>query len=171
MRGRGPKRYAAEVTASRGSSRISTRRCGDGSVTSNTPRHSNFATLIVSFDGGCVPSCASRTSGPGSDDAKPTIRDGLTLSSRIKDCSPLQQPLHTRDIPDEETSNWRAVCGKTARTVRREGRPKAFPTPIPLIVAPHTGSAIEYFTWLNAKLDSIEAMPSSRVSLVFRNAS
>ena len=35
----------------------------------------------------------------------------------------------------------------------------------------HTGSAIEYFTWLNAKLDSIEAIPSSRVSLFFRNAS
>ena len=35
----------------------------------------------------------------------------------------------------------------------------------------HTGSAIEYFTWLNAKLNSIEAMPSSRVSLFFRNAS
>ena len=29
-----------------------------------------------------------------------------------------------------ETPDWRAVCGKTARTVRREGRPKAFPTPI-----------------------------------------
>jgi hypothetical protein len=35
----------------------------------------------------------------------------------------------------------------------------------------HTGSAAEYFTWLNAKLDSIEAMPSSRVSLFFKNAS
>ena len=34
-----------------------------------------------------------------------------------------------------------------------------------------TGSAGEYFTWLSAKLHSIEAMPSSRVSLVFRNAS
>jgi hypothetical protein len=36
---------------------------------------------------------------------------------------------------------------------------------------PHTGNAIEYFTWLSAKLDSIEAMPSSRVSLFFKNAS
>ncbi len=27
-----------------------------------------------------------------------------------------------RDTPDEETTDWRAVCGKTARTVRREGR-------------------------------------------------
>ena len=35
----------------------------------------------------------------------------------------------------------------------------------------YTGSAIEYFTWLSAKLDSIEAMPSSRVSLFFKNAS
>src|ERR1700722_280004 len=35
----------------------------------------------------------------------------------------------------------------------------------------HTGSAMEYFTWLSAKLDSIEAMPSRRVSLFFRNAS
>ncbi|MEH2556982.1 hypothetical protein V1286_004511 [Bradyrhizobium algeriense] len=38
-------------------------------------------------------------------------------------------------------------------------------------VSCHTGSAIEYFTWLSAKLDSIEAIPSSRVSLFFRNAS
>src|ERR1700710_1280037 len=35
----------------------------------------------------------------------------------------------------------------------------------------HTGSAMEYFTWLSAKLDSMGAMPSSRVSLFFRNAS
>jgi hypothetical protein len=35
----------------------------------------------------------------------------------------------------------------------------------------YTGSAIEYFTWLSAKLDSIDAIPSSRVSLFFKNAS
>jgi hypothetical protein len=34
-----------------------------------------------------------------------------------------------RDTPDEETSDWRAVCGRTARTVRRAGR-ETFPTPI-----------------------------------------
>jgi hypothetical protein len=39
------------------------------------------------------------------------------------------------------------------------------------ILSPHTGSAIEYLTWLSAKLDSIEAMPSRRVSLFFKNAS
>ena len=40
-----------------------------------------------------------------------------------------------------------------------------------LAITTHTGSAIEYFTWLSAKLDSIEAMPSSRVNLFFKNAS
>jgi hypothetical protein len=34
-----------------------------------------------------------------------------------------------RDTPDEETSDWRAVCGRTASTVRRAGR-ATFPTPI-----------------------------------------
>src|SRR5271155_4802939 len=29
-----------------------------------------------------------------------------------------------RDVPDVETNNCRAVCGKTASTVRREGRRK-----------------------------------------------
>src|SRR5260221_14632724 len=31
-------------------------------------------------------------------------------------------PGARRDTPDEETTDWRAVCGKTARTVRRAGR-------------------------------------------------
>jgi hypothetical protein len=31
--------------------------------------------------------------------------------------------------PDVETSDWRAVCGRTARTVRREGRARALPYP------------------------------------------
>jgi hypothetical protein len=45
-------------------------------------------------------------------------------------CSPYIQPGKPRDTPDEENINWRAVCGKTARTVRREGRLIAFPPPI-----------------------------------------
>src|SRR5437588_11668655 len=35
-----------------------------------------------------------------------------------------------RDTLDEETADWRAVCGKTACTVRRAGRGQPFPTPI-----------------------------------------
>ena len=42
---------------------------------------------------------------------------------------------------------------------------------VPAGTTDYTGNAIEYFTWLSAKLDSIEAMPSRRVNLVFRNAS
>jgi len=35
--------------------------------------------------------------------------------------------VKARDIPDEETSDWRAVCGRTARTVRRAGRVNTSP--------------------------------------------
>ena len=31
--------------------------------------------------------------------------------------------------PDEETTDWRAVCGRTARTVRRAGRARALSDP------------------------------------------
>jgi hypothetical protein len=34
-----------------------------------------------------------------------------------------------RDTPDEETTDWRAVCGKTARPVRRAGRAKTLSDP------------------------------------------
>jgi hypothetical protein len=34
-----------------------------------------------------------------------------------------------RANPDEETTDWRAVCGRTACTVRRAGRPRALPDP------------------------------------------
>ncbi len=40
-------------------------------------------------------------------------------------------PGGKQDTPDVETTNRRAVCGKTARTVRREGRAKTLPGPYP----------------------------------------
>ena len=67
------------------------------------------------------------------DVAKQTICSGPMPSSRIMGCSPCLQPMTTRDAPDEETSDWRAVCGRTARTVRRaggKGLGKGLPTPI-----------------------------------------
>ena len=36
-------------------------------------------------------------------------------------CSHFTRPGNQRDSPDEETTDWRAVCGKTACTVRRAG--------------------------------------------------
>ena len=44
-------------------------------------------------------------------------------------CSHFNQPGKQRDGLDEATTNWRAVCGKTACTVRREGWAKAHPYP------------------------------------------
>ena len=45
---------------------------------------------------------------------------------------------HTRYAQSwRETTNWRAVCGRIARTVRREGSPAQpdFPTPIPTLLS------------------------------------
>ena len=39
------------------------------------------------------------------------------------------EPMLWRVNPDEETIDWRAVCGRTARTVRREGRSKGLSYP------------------------------------------
>ena len=39
------------------------------------------------------------------------------------------RPGGPRDTPDEATTDWRAVCGKTARAVRRAGRAHALPDP------------------------------------------
>ena len=50
-------------------------------------------------------------------------------TSRMPDCSHFTQPGKMRDTLDEETTDWRAVCGKTARTVRREGWAKTHPYP------------------------------------------
>jgi hypothetical protein len=36
--------------------------------------------------------------------------------------SPFALPVSRRDTPDAKTNDWRAVCGRTARTVRRAGR-------------------------------------------------
>ncbi len=43
--------------------------------------------------------------------------------------SPWLKPTRPRANPDEETADWRAVCGRTARTVRRAGRALALPDP------------------------------------------
>src|SRR6266849_3842369 len=52
----------------------------------------------------------------------PIINAGPTPSSHKPGCSLFTRLGGLRDTPDEETTNWRAVCGKTARTVRRAGR-------------------------------------------------
>jgi hypothetical protein len=57
------------------------------------------------------------------------IDDASEAPSRMPDCSHLTQLGKPRYSLDEETTDWRAVCGKTARTVRRAGSAKADPDP------------------------------------------
>jgi hypothetical protein len=52
-----------------------------------------------------------------------------STSSHKADRSPFTRPGALRDTPDVETTDWRAVCGKTARTVRRAGRATNLPDP------------------------------------------
>jgi hypothetical protein len=51
------------------------------------------------------------------------------LSSLNGGFSPCVMPTLRRANPDEETTDWRAVCGRTACTVRRAGRALALPDP------------------------------------------
>jgi hypothetical protein len=98
---------------------------------SSMPNRMCSKSLTASSGGGCKPFCASRTDGRRWDAARPTTNDGPMPSSRNRGCSPFLQPMKTRDTPrdtpDEETSDWRAVCGRTARTVRRAGRKRPDP--------------------------------------------
>jgi hypothetical protein len=88
-----------------------------------------FADVDASCGGGCGRYCASRKSGPASADATLTICAGPRPSSRRLGCSPSRRPGMRRATPDEETTNWRAVCGRTACTVRRAGKVRALSDP------------------------------------------
>ena len=57
-------------------------------------------------------------------------KEANNLFREVSYCSHYPRFDTERDVPDVETSNWRAVCGKTASTVRREGRRKPFLPPI-----------------------------------------
>ena len=61
--------------------------------------------------------------------AAPTITAGPTAFFADVGLFTLHTARLAANNPDEETTDWRAVCG-SARTVRREGAAKAIPTPI-----------------------------------------
>ena len=110
-----------------GSSPSSNPGSRDGSATSGTPsplkRWTDWSRRVRAI-------LRKQEKRPGFDDARRYRSVGPTLSSQRPGCSPFTRPGSKRDAPDEETTDWRAVCGKTARTVRREGRPQTVPTPI-----------------------------------------
>ena len=58
----------------------------------------------------------------GQEEISKTISTGQMPTSRAWDFSQCMKPTRKRADPDEETIDWRAVCGRTAHTVRREGR-------------------------------------------------
>ena len=89
------------------------------------PRSRSAPSTALSADG-CAQSCASRRSVPAAVARSRTTAAGQMSFSRIAGCSPSKQLTKARGTPDEETNDWRAVCGRTARTVRREGRRKPF---------------------------------------------
>jgi hypothetical protein len=78
---------------------------------------------------GFASSCANRRSDRVSG-APSTIKSaGQMPTSRMPGCSRFTRPGEPRDSLDEETTDWRPVCGKTARTVRRAGSAQADPDP------------------------------------------
>jgi hypothetical protein len=57
-------------------------------------------------------------------DAAPTINAGPTPTSLNRGSFPYKRPMRQRVSPYEgDTTDRRAVCGRPARTVRREGEP------------------------------------------------
>src|SRR5919198_3253153 len=84
---------------------------------------------IALYADGCGRSCESRRSTGVWDFVEKIISAGQINSSRPRDCSLCIQPGSWRANPDEETTDWRAVCGKIARTVRRAGTAKAVSDP------------------------------------------
>nr|VFK36804.1 MAG: hypothetical protein BECKLPF1236C_GA0070990_106981 [Candidatus Kentron sp. LPFa] len=51
-------------------------------------------------------------------------------ASRKSDSHRIRSLIISVPVSMKKTADWRAVCGKTAHTVRREGRAKPVPTPI-----------------------------------------
>src|SRR5215510_6951110 len=88
-----------------------------------------FAISIALFAGGYGPCSANGRNVRALVSHMLIIAGGLMPSSLSVGFSPCMKPMSWRANPDEETTDWRAVCGRTACTVRRAGRVSAFPDP------------------------------------------
>src|SRR5215813_14225022 len=67
------------------------------------------------------------------------ISAGRMLSLLLRGFSPFRKLMSGHANPDEETTDWRAVCGRTACTVRRAGRARALSDPYQMTVMACTG--------------------------------
>src|SRR5215468_11025808 len=77
-------------------------------------------------------------------------------TSQKSGCSRFTRPGKQRDSLDEETTDWRAVCGKTARTVRRAGSVQADPDPY------HNHQDFDYRWRLPHRMTAAYGSPLSR---------
>src|ERR1700674_5804689 len=84
--------------------------------TGSPSRHSMALCAVV-----CGRCCAGRSTDRAKDDAYAITYNGRTPSSPLLGCSRCPRPINRRANPDVETTDWRALRGKTAHRVRREG--------------------------------------------------
>ena len=100
-----------------------------GLVTSNKHIEPHSVMLTVLCGGGCGRSCVSGRSVRVLVARLAIIGVGRIPSSLSTGFSPYRKPMLRRANPERETTDWRAVCGRTACTVRRAGRMRVFPDP------------------------------------------
>ena len=115
------------------SSGASTHGFAAGSSTSSTPTPRSLRRSTGGCACACAASCASGAGGKDGD-AGTTTSAGQTPASRSMGCSPALQPVRKPPIrANGNTIDWRAVCGRSACTVRREGRRNSMRRPYPYV--------------------------------------
>ena len=111
-----------EATASRKSYPISIRPLKDGLSTSNMRTITPLVPLTALYADVSGLYCESKKNGQVLVKLSVITGNGQMLSSLNGGFSPCIRPTFWRANPGEETTDWRAVCGRTACTVRRAGR-------------------------------------------------
>ena len=106
--------------------------CADGLATSNMHDARRFAISIALSVGAYGRFFGNERNVLVLDTHRVTITDGRIPSSLSTGFSPYMKPMLWRANPDEATTDWRAVCGRTACTVRRAGRARALSDPYQL---------------------------------------
>ena len=118
------------VKVSTRSSGASTYGFAAGSSTSNTPVDRRLRASINGYACACAVFCAREAGGKG-EDAGPTTKAGQMPTLQSAGCSLASQHVRKPSVRENgKTINSRAVCGRSACTVRREGkRSIRFPYP------------------------------------------
>ena len=128
----GRRRTARTGTACPASCADVNRTCAAGSRTSNTATGRSSATSTAGF--ACV--CGASSANDGNGAAEAAVRDHQRWPNRLLCRARAVQPdnrpcLGPVNPHGGKTINRRAGCGKSARPVRREGRPNSIGLPYP----------------------------------------